>query len=153
MLYRLRWTIELDNKLAKTGCQLDEITAERPVSAEILVHASMIASMLANAIVHQDQISQGAVAAKTVRPKRGPLHAMLVWKIVVVGASRTADELRTPGSDPKRWVNLASHLTHSAADPNWRRKPSPMDLVKGRTTTGRAWRGGPKAASARRAAA
>ena len=79
MLYRLRWSIEIDNKLAKSGCQLDEITAEKPVSAEILVHAAMLASILANAIARLDAVEQGAVGDRTVRLKRPPLHAMLLW--------------------------------------------------------------------------
>jgi hypothetical protein len=140
MIYRLRWGIEVDNKLSKSACQLDEITAERPVSALILVHASMIASMIANAIVHLDNIEQGAVGAKTVRPKRPPLHPISVWKIVVAHAEALASVLAA-GHDPEgRWLRLANHLTRGAGDPNWRNRASAMDRVKGRTPAGRAWR-------------
>lgn len=148
MVYRLRWCIEIDNKLSKSGCQLDEITAERPVSAEILVHASMLASMLANAIVHLDNVEQGATGAKTVKPKHPPLHPISVWKILVAGSSRLAAMLHDPQLEPARWSHVANNLTRGAGDPNWRRKPSAMDLVKGRTPSGRTWRSGPKLAVA-----
>lgn len=140
MLYRLRWSIELDNKLVKSGCQLDEITSEKPVTAEILVHASMISSMLANAICHLDHIAQGAVGEKTVVLKRPPLHAMLVWKCIVTGAYRIAECL-TQGADTATWNQRAGIFMHGGADWNWKRKPSAIDQVKGRTRSGRAWHG------------
>ncbi|HET8937462.1 MAG TPA: transposase, partial [Polyangiales bacterium] len=46
-LYRVRWEIELDNKLDKSACRLDEITARTASATRALVHASMVASMLA----------------------------------------------------------------------------------------------------------
>lgn len=140
MLYRLRWSIELDNKLVKSGCQLDEITSEKPVTAEILVHASMIASMLANAICHLDHLSQGAVGEATVQLKRPPLHAMLVWKCLVAGSYQVAEFL-TQGADAAAWEHRAGFFMHSGADWNWKRKPSAIDQVKGRTRSGRAWHG------------
>jgi hypothetical protein len=140
MIYRLRWGIEIENKLAKTGCQLDEITAERPVSAEILVHASMIAAIIANAIVHLDHLDQGAVAEKTVRFTRPPLHPILVWKCVVTGAHRLSEMLGDPNTPLSAWARVAANLTAGGADRNWKRKPSAMDRVKGRTASGRAWR-------------
>lgn len=140
MIYRLRWGIEIDNKLSKTACQLDEITAERPVAAEILVHASMLASVLANAIVHVDNIEQGAIGAKTVQPAHPPLHPIAAWKITVTWASELSEMLANPPSSDDLWVRLAAHLTRGAGDPNWRKRPSAMDRVKGRTPSGRAWR-------------
>lgn len=139
MIYRLRWGIEVDNKLCKTGCQLDEITAHRPISAEILVHAAMIASMLANAVVHLDHLDQGAVEEKTVRFKRPPLHPILVWKCVVTGAHRLAEMLADPMTPIASWDRVAANLTGGGADRNWKRKPSAMDRVKGRTASGRPW--------------
>lgn len=149
MIYRLRWGIEVDNKLVKTGCQLDEITAGRPVSAQILVHASMLGSIMANAIVRLDNIEQGAVGAKTVRPKRPPLHPIAVWKIVVHGASGISEMLTNRATTDDAWVRIATNITRGAGDPNWRNKPSALDRVKGRTPTGRAWRSGPSARGVR----
>jgi hypothetical protein len=140
MIYRLRWGIEVDNKLSKTGCQLDELTAQKPVSAQILVHASMIASMIANAIVHLDNVEQGAVGAVTVRPKHPPLHPLAAWKIVVAWAHQLSGMMARPSDTEHLWERFAGHLTHSAGDPNWRKRASAMDRVKGRTPAGRAWR-------------
>lgn len=139
-LYRLRWSVELQNKLAKSGCQLDHIDARKPVSAEILVHAAMMASMLANALVHLEHLDQGMVGEKTVRPKRPPHHAMLIWKCVVTSAWRIADLLANPDDGQRLgWEHVARYLTHGGQDPNWRRKPSPIDDAKGRNATGRAY--------------
>jgi hypothetical protein len=149
MLYRLRWSIEIDNKLAKTGCQLDEITAERPVSVEILAHVAMIASVLANCIVHLDHLEQGAVGAKTVRFTRPPLHPILLWKCLVTGSHRLAEMLAQAETPLASWERVAANLTAGAADRNWKRAPSPMDRVKGRTAGGRAWSGGRPRESAR----
>lgn len=144
-LYRLRWSVELQNKLAKSGCQLDHIEGRRPVSVEILVHAAMLASILANALVHLEHLSQGLVGEETVRPKRPPHHAMLVWKCVVTSARRVADLLANPdGGQRLGWDHVAGLLTHGGQDPNWRSKPSPMDDAKGRNAEGRSyWRSRP----------
>ena len=140
MIYRLRWSIELQNKLAKTGCQLDEITAQTPVPMEILVHAAMIASMLANAVAHLEHLDQGLVGEKTPKLKRPPHHAMLVWKCIVAGAVRINDLLCGVPRPDGGWDHVARVLTHGGQDVNWKRRPSPMDMVKGRTATGRPWR-------------
>lgn len=137
-LYQLRWSIEIQNKLAKSACQLDEITAERPVAVEILVHAAMLASMLANGVAHLEHLDQGAVGAEVKRFKRPPLHAMLIWKCVVTGAWRIADLLSQPTLPDEAWGFTARRLRHGGADPNWKGSPSPIDDAKGRNAEGRA---------------
>lgn len=142
MVYRLRWSIEIDNKLTKTGCQLDEITAERPVSAEILAHVAMIASILANALVHADHVERGAVGTKIVKFDRPTLHPILLWKTLVAGSHRISEMLADPSTPVDEWARLAAHLTAGAGDRNWKKSPSPMDRVKGRGAAPRAWAGG-----------
>lgn len=131
-LYRLRWNIELDNKLCKSGCALDEILAEKPVSAIILVHAAMIASILCNTIAFQDEVARGATGKKTPPLKKGPIHPMLVAKIITSKGSGIADLLTDHDTPPKRWDILAAMIDHLGRDPNWRRSPSILDQVKGR---------------------
>lgn len=138
-LYQLRWGVELQNKLAKTGCQLDEITAKRPVAVQILVHASMIASMLSNALAHLAHLSMGAVGEKVVRLKSPPLHAMLIWKTLVIGAGRIAELLSRTDATDKDWEFTARRLHHGGQDPNWKNAPSPLDDAKGRNKEGRAY--------------
>lgn len=134
-LYRLRWTIEIDNKLVKSACRLDQVQAETAVSALILIHAAMIASILANAIVHADHIGRGAVGARVVPMKSAPLHPMLVAKMVAQMADRLAGSLASPSTPPAEWDRLASLIQHMGHDPNWRRRPSAIDGVKGRVVT------------------
>lgn len=138
MLYRLRWSIELDNKLSKQACRLDDITTGNKIAAEILVHAAMIATMLANAIVHLQHVSEGAVGEKTVRFKHPPLHPLAVWKAVDRSSMSIDEHLQNPG-DAAFWEKMARIFRRVGADANWKNSPSALDQVKGRTRTGRAW--------------
>lgn len=131
-IYRLRWCIELDNKLAKSACRIDEIGAETNASALILVHSAMIASVLANAVVHAEHVERGAVGDKIVRFKKPPLHGMLVAKMLAASAWRVAEMMGNPETPSSAWDHVAKNLHHMGADPNWRRTPSVMDVVKGR---------------------
>lgn len=140
LLYGLRWSIELQNKLAKTGCQLDEITAQKAASAEILVHASMLASMLANGVVHLEHLSQGAQGTAVVKLKSPPLHPMLVWKGIVSAAWRVTSYLTEGQATDDDWARLANSLRGIGKDPNWKNAPSPLDDAKGRNAEGVAFR-------------
>ena len=131
-LYRLRWTIEIDNKLAKSACRLDHVDAETRVSALILIHAAMTASILANAIVHAAALARGEVGARVVRLKEAPLHPMLVAKMVATMADRLSLTMAAPNTEPAEWDRLAGLIRHMGHDPNWRRRPSAIDRVKGR---------------------
>lgn len=137
-LYRLRWGIEIHNKLAKTACQLDEISAHKATNVETLVHASMIASLLACLIAHKEHLSRGAVDQRVVRLKRGPVHAMLLWKFIAQPGSSLPLHIVAGCSGPA-WERYTSNLIGMSEDPNWRNKPSPIDDAKGRNSEGRAW--------------
>jgi len=140
MLYRLRWNIELDNKLSKQGCRLDDITTGKKIAADILVHASMIATMLANAIVHLQHLSEGAVGEKAVRFKHPPVHPINIWKAVDRASMDIDHHLRNPDDTDGYWSRLAGIFRRIGADPNWKSQPSALDRVKGRTARGQAWR-------------
>lgn len=140
MLYRLRWSIEIQNKLSKSACQLDEITARTAAPVEILVHAAMIASILANAVAHLEHLDQGMVGSRCKVPIRPPLHAILIWKCITTSGPRLATLIVSPTETTKTWEQVAQFLMYGGQDPNWKRSPSPIDQVKGRTPSGRAWR-------------
>ena len=116
-LYSLRWAVELHFKLAKSGCELDEIKAERPVSAKILVHAAVLASLLANALAHLEHLDQGYVGEKVVRPtaKRPPVHAKSIWKMVRTSAGTITHLLAgepiriSPGEAARGLFTLTCH--------------------------------------------
>jgi hypothetical protein len=135
-LYRLRWSVEIHNKLAKTCCQLDEISALKPDNVLTLVHASMIASLIATLICHVEHVERGAVRNRVVRMTKGPLHPMLVWK--VISQSSLARHIRDGCSGPE-WERYVKGLVRMSEDPNWRAKPSAIDDAKGRNAEGRAW--------------
>ncbi len=141
-LYALRWGIEIQNKLAKSCCDLDEIYVSNSASAKILVHAAMLASLLANALAHLEHIDQGYVDQRVVRPtgKRPPVHAMLMWKAVRTAAPRLVRMLTDDPEEKRTWDQIARYFTHLGKDPNWRSKPSPIDDAKGRNAAGRALR-------------
>ena len=135
VLYRLRWTIEIDNKLAKSACRLDHVEAETTVSALILIHAAMIASILANAIVHADHLAREASGMRTLRLQVAPLHPMLVAKMVAQMADRLAVTMADSGATSAEWDRFAALIQHVGKDPNWRRRASAIDRVKGRVVT------------------
>jgi len=152
-LYSLRWGVELHFKLAKSGCELDEIYAQRSVSAQILVQAAMIASLLACALAHAEHVDQGCVGTKTRRPtaKRPPVHAMTIWKATRTSADHITRLLTDDPMGTKSWERLASFLQWAGKDPNWRSRPSPIDDAKGRNPAGRAmWKHRQKRAQRRR---
>jgi len=142
-LYALRWSVELHFKLAKTGCELDQIYTSKPVSAKILVHAAMLASLLSNALAHSEHLDQGYVGTKVVRPtaKRPPVHAMAIWKMVRTSSRGIIALLANDPNPPNDWDRIATLICWAGKDANWRSRPSPMDDAKGRNAAGRAmWR-------------
>lgn len=153
-LYRLRWAVEIHNKLAKSGCQLDEISARTATNVETLVEASMIASLIARLIAHKEHLSRGAVDQRVVRLKSGPVHPMLVWKFIAQPATSLPAHIMAGCSGPA-WERYTSNVIGMSEDPNWRSKPAPIDDAKGRNSEGRAWwnsRPKPKAAPRKAAA-
>ena len=139
-LYSLRWSVELHFKLAKSGCELDEIYCKKEESAQILAHAAILASLLANALAHAEHLDQGAIGEKTVHPtsKRPPVHAMLIWKMVRTSAESITSLLVSGPSELQSWERVTRGLAWAGKDPNWRRRPSPLDDAKGRNPAGRA---------------
>lgn len=152
-LYSLRSGVELQNKLAKSGCELDEIDAEDPVSVQILVHASMLAALIANALAHAEHVDQGYIDQRVVRPtgKRPPVHATNIWKAVPLATSRISDLLSQPPA-AQGWQRLAKYVAWAGKDPNWRKRPSSIDDAKGRNAAGRALRARRKSRSRSRSA-
>lgn len=132
LLYRLRWTIELDNKLCKSVLNVDEIKSKTPTSALILVHSAMLGAVFANAIVHEEHTRRGWTGERRRSIKQAPLHPIAVAEYVARGADRIADALINGRklADWDRWAHL---IVHFGSDPNWRSRPSAIDVVKGRT--------------------
>jgi len=126
-LYRVRFEIELDNKLDKSGAQLDQIRATTDSSVCILMCAALLHSLVVDLLIHQDKLER--VQMEDVR--RAPLHRLLLafamrahhaemlclWSIGMRGRAR--------------WDYLADLLFEEGRDPNWRRRPSVLDRLVG----------------------
>ena len=129
-LYRVRWEIELNNKLDKSSHRLDEIDARKPAAVHALIHATMISSMLVGLIVHRYSLGI-AERCQEVRTEP-PLHHGLVARTLATCAFRIASALELDGPDGEaEWEHLASVIVHTGKDPNWRRKPSVLDQLRG----------------------
>jgi hypothetical protein len=133
-LYRVRWEIEIDNKVDKSGARLDEITARKPVSARILVLATLLNTTLARTIVQSEKLATVAAKNDPSEPaSRPPLHPILMMRAL---ASAHASITRLLLSDTPvlpEWRTLMSRLRALGSDPNWRRRPSVLDRIQGLT--------------------
>jgi hypothetical protein len=129
-IYRVRWEIELNNKLDKSSHRLDEIDARTPAAVHALIHATIIASVLVGLIVHRHNLAIAQTSSTT--RTQPPLHHGLVARMLATCAFRIAEtlELHGPEADAA-WEHLAAVIVHAGKDPNWRRKPSILDQFRG----------------------
>lgn len=131
LIYRLRWSIEVDNKIDKSAFELEEIDARKPASVRIVLHARLIATLLANAIVHEDHLRRGLVGDRRRAIDEAPVHPLQVaaslahFGVLFGGAVASADE-----TELRRLHRIVLRVS---VDRSWRRTPSAMDVVKGRT--------------------
>ena len=123
MIYRARWEIELDNKRDKGGARLDQIRGRKKASVLVLVYASLLRTMLANHLVYIDLRDRPST--------RAPLHGMAVALALNGCVARLVDALET--DDPRLWRKLAFTIRARGHDPNWRSRPSVLDLLRGIT--------------------
>lgn len=129
-IYRIRWEIELSMKLDKSVHRLDESAAEKPCSLKTLLHASLIASILTALVVHRHHLD--------TRPKGNrsrtvaPLHPMLVARLFAEEHRNISRALLTDFLDKDElWQEIANILLILGSDPNWRRRPSTLDQLRG----------------------
>lgn len=128
-LYRVRWEIECDNKLDKSGSRLDQIRATTKSSVRILLYSALLHSLLADLLVHHDLLDR-------VRREAGP-HAPL-HRLLVAHALRTEHvallvALLNTSTPLNRWDRIAANIDDDGRDPNWRRRPSVLDKLLGQT--------------------
>ncbi len=133
-LYRVRWEIELSMKLDKSvhhmaqagGTQSDNVHALRA-----LLHASLIASVIAGLLVHRHNLSTRP--RKPGQPRTAPpLHVRLLALQLATSAQSIAHAFELTGDEADHaWDRVALVLTHSGKDPNWRRSPSVLDELRG----------------------
>ena len=125
-LYRVRWEIELTNKLDKSVHRLDHADAERSCSLVAMLHGCLLSSILTALVVHRYHLDIRPKANRT--RDTAPLHQLLVAKAIAAAQCELQRSLL--GGDD-RWDHLAGHVVHLGKDPNWRRKPSTLDQMRG----------------------
>jgi hypothetical protein len=137
-LYRVRWEIELDNKLDKSCLRLDEIGAETGPAVRALVHASIVGSMIVCLLAHHHRLRQAPPPRPGAERKTPPIHPQTLSRMVATGAMSIARNFENaPDARMAEWTRIAA-LYNRQHDPNWRRSPSVLDQMRGwRITPGR----------------
>lgn len=129
-LYRCRWDIEVDNAVDKEGARLDEIGASKEASIRILLLASMISATLSRTIVQSEKLAIRKGKKPGQPADRPPLHAIQLMKAMAVWYRRFAEMLLEPSTSVFEWNRTMGRLRSLAEDPNWRRKPSVLDVIQ-----------------------
>jgi putative transposase len=130
-LYRVRWEVELSIRLDKSVNRLDAIDAERPCSLKTLLHASLMASTIAALLAHTHNVQTRPLQAGAPRTA-APLHPRRLALQRAVSCQFIAQAFDLKGAEAtQRWHKIAELLTHSGRDPNWRRRPSVLDQLRG----------------------
>jgi hypothetical protein len=131
-LYRVRWEIEVDNKVEKAGARLDEITARKPVSAMVLVLATLLNATIARTIVQSEKIAVVTEKRSADDPaSRAPLHPILLMRALSSAHGTITRLLWDTDDQPPAWEKLMLRLRYLGSDPNWRRRPSVLDRIQG----------------------
>jgi hypothetical protein len=131
-LYAVRWEIESDNKLDKSCSQLDRIDARTPATVRGLVHASVVASMMVCLMAHHHRLEEGGAPTPDTERTQAPIHPQMLARMVGVAAGRIAAAVELRGeAAAEEWETIAGILLHNGRDPNWRRRPSVLDQMRG----------------------
>ncbi len=131
---RVRWEIEIDNKIDKAGARMDELEARKPVSARILVLASMLNAAIAKTIIQSESVAIVAAKKRPTDPAgRGPLHPISLMRWMASSQPTIVRLLLAEGEEIFDWRKLMSLFRDYAADTSWRRRPSVLDVIQGLT--------------------
>lgn len=131
-LYRVRWEIESDNKLDKSCHQLDKIQARTGPAVRALVHASIVASVMICLHAHHHRLRETPPPRRNAERTKPPIHPQLLARAMVLASPRISSAMELKGKAAKEeWDRIAVILEHQAKDPNWRRRPSTLDQLRG----------------------
>jgi hypothetical protein len=127
----VRWEVELSIRLDKSVNRLDAIDAEQSCTLKTLLHASLIASTLAALLGHTHNVQTRPQQPGAPRTE-APLHPRRLALQLAVSCQASAQAFELTGAEAtQRWNKIAELLTHSGKDPNWRRRPSVLDQLRG----------------------
>jgi hypothetical protein len=127
----VRWEVERSIRLDKSVHRLDEVGSERPCSLKTLLPASLIASIIAALLAHTQ--NRQTRPQQEGRPRtEAPLPPRRLALQLAVSCQTIAQAFDLKGrAATQRWQQIADLLTQSGKDPNWRRRPSVLDQLRG----------------------
>jgi len=126
-LYRVRFEIEVDNKLDKSGAQLDQIRATTDSSVRILLCAALLHSLVVDLLIHEDNLER----VKQEDARRAPLHRLALAFAMRAHHAELLGSWSRGTRERERWDRLAGLIFDAGRDPNWRRRPSVLDGLLG----------------------
>jgi putative transposase len=105
-LYRVRWEVELSMKLDKSVHRLDRSAAARPCSVRTLLHAALIASLIAALLAHSHHVQTRP--SQEDRPRtEAPLPPRLLALQLAVSCQSIAQAFDLKGGAAKRrWQQI-----------------------------------------------
>ncbi len=122
----------MDNKLDKSCHQLDRIGAKNPHTVRALVHASMAASIAVCMLAHKHRLEEGRPPRPGTPRTKSPVHPQNMSRMMAVASMRIATAMSLDGERAdEEWDRIAANLIHRGSDPNWRRRPSVLDQLRG----------------------
>jgi len=128
---RVRWEVALSIRLDQSVNRLDAIDAEQPCTLKTLWHASRIASTIAALLAPTHNVQTRPQQPGAPRTE-APLHPRRLALQLAVSCQSIAQAFELQGAEAtQRWNKIAALLTHSGKDPNWRRRPSVLDQLRG----------------------
>ena len=131
-LYRVRWEIESDNKLDKSCLNLDQIGARTGPAVRALVHASLVGSIIVGLLTHHHRRRERPPSRQGTERTSAPLHPQSLARAMGCAATSFAQAMELTGhAATRRWHELTAYLEHLGKDPNWRRRPSILDQLRG----------------------
>jgi hypothetical protein len=130
-LYRVRWEIELDNKLDKSCSRLDEINARTGPATRALVHATVVASMIVCLLTHHHRIRSAPPPKPGAQRTKPPVHAQAITRTFSGQAYGIAQAMELRGKAADQAWSACANFLNSCTDPNWRNRPSVLDQMRG----------------------
>jgi putative transposase len=128
-LYRVRYEIELDNKLDKSAAQLDQIRSTTDSSVRIQLCAKLLHSLIVDVLAHRDNLDR----VRNGYICRGPLHRLMLAYALRSRHALLVAALVACYTPQERWNQLAEPIAQDGRDPNWRNRPSVLDRLLGLT--------------------
>jgi len=119
-IYRARWEIECDNRREKGAARLDHIGALKPETVFALVFGSLLRNLITNHLVYLDLVAR--------QPRQAPLHGFALSLALCTVAHLVVSALVRGGESV--WTRLCGVLRARGQDPNWRSRPSQLDILR-----------------------